>query len=335
MPRASEQPDLLPPERVQAQLQQVETRLLDYTLTQEPDGDFVQSILQVGVLTPILVRPFRNRFKVIAGRRRAEAAVRIGLRTIPAMVIEGSSQTVLAGLSVTENAHRAPNPLGDVQAIEVMLSAGAGPLQIAEELGISLSLVRQRMRLAALVDTLRDRVAEGTLSIHLAERLSRLTQERQIMFAEQNRDARRITAAHIREFQGETLRAGPLGNFSEDTDEMFSPAEMGGATVVGQGLANGQAYDIILWRNEQWVPLNLAANHLIDRIEHQGWGGVLALLTEVDRIMPVEPNDDSDAFFNAMEEMRTRVARRLAARPSAPLVQSNATMPASNSATMP
>lgn len=51
------------------------------------DG-LVQSIKDVGVLQPILVRPFSGKYEVLAGHRRLSAAKEAGLTTIPAVVRE-------------------------------------------------------------------------------------------------------------------------------------------------------------------------------------------------------------------------------------------------------
>jgi ParB/RepB/Spo0J family partition protein len=67
--------------------------------------ELIASILAVGVLEPIVVRPRGEGYEVIAGSRRTEAARRAGLTTIPASVLELTNvQTKL--ISLIENLQR-------------------------------------------------------------------------------------------------------------------------------------------------------------------------------------------------------------------------------------
>lgn len=320
----SNQVTLFPEEPIRTVTGRLDLNELDWICTQEPDTDFLDSVARFGVLMPILVRrimmnPREPRWRVVAGRRRCEAAKRAGLREVPVIVLQDElHEHGLAALSVIENSHRAPNPIGDLGAIERMIQAGAGPTQIADELGLSLSQVRQRMRLAGLTDAMKRCVQDGLLSIHLANQVARWSPEMQDRLSSfvQRLGFVRFTAAHLRAVQDAAREV----RYSEETEEMFSEPTMGAAVVVGSGIFEQEGYEIVMWRNERWVPqriLDLAVraerpNEVTVTVEsYSGWGGVLNLLNELDRIMPVEPNDDSDAFFAAMHEMRERVGRRL------------------------
>jgi ParB/RepB/Spo0J family partition protein len=65
----------------------------------------IDSILAVGVLEPIVVRPMEEGYEVIAGSRRTEAARRAGLRTIPASVVELTAVQAIV-TSLIENIQR-------------------------------------------------------------------------------------------------------------------------------------------------------------------------------------------------------------------------------------
>jgi ParB/RepB/Spo0J family partition protein len=68
-------------------------------------AELIDSIRDMGVLEPILVRQKGEMYEVIAGRRRLEAARRIGLQTIPASVLEVTDLQAII-ISLIENVQR-------------------------------------------------------------------------------------------------------------------------------------------------------------------------------------------------------------------------------------
>jgi len=78
-----------------------------YNVRKDP-GDLTEitdSVKDVGVLDPILVVQQGERYEVIAGSLRAEAARRAGHTTIPAMVLEVTDAQAIR-ISLIENLHR-------------------------------------------------------------------------------------------------------------------------------------------------------------------------------------------------------------------------------------
>ena len=65
-----------------------------------------QSIMEHGVLQPIVVNKVGHRFMIVAGERRWRAARMAGLNTIPAVVREFTSQQI-AEIAIVENLQRA------------------------------------------------------------------------------------------------------------------------------------------------------------------------------------------------------------------------------------
>src|SRR3984893_15888737 len=52
-------------------------------------SELMASIAEKGILEPLVVRPRGDRFQIIAGERRYQAAVQVGIRELPAVVREG------------------------------------------------------------------------------------------------------------------------------------------------------------------------------------------------------------------------------------------------------
>ncbi len=71
-------------------------------------GDITElklSIEEKGILQPLLVRPLKNRFEIVVGSRRYEAAKSLGLRKVP-VIIRPMSDTEAVSLSLVENIQR-------------------------------------------------------------------------------------------------------------------------------------------------------------------------------------------------------------------------------------
>ena len=123
------------------------------------------SILENGVLSPILVRPYGGKFQLIAGERRLTAAQRVGLLKIPAFVREIPDDKLLE-MALVENIQREQlNPMEEAQAYQkLMEETGHTQEQISERLGKDRSTVANSIRLLKLPPAVSLLVSEGKLS---------------------------------------------------------------------------------------------------------------------------------------------------------------------------
>ncbi|MHC1786076.1 MAG: ParB/RepB/Spo0J family partition protein [Christensenellales bacterium] len=133
--------------------------------SQESLQGLADSIREVGILQPILVRQVRNRFLIIAGERRFRAAVLAGLRTVPCI------QKDLDGLelrltALIENLQREDlNPMEEAAAISALMAEGSLTQQdAAQRLGKSRPAVANLLRLLNLPASVQQLVSEGSLS---------------------------------------------------------------------------------------------------------------------------------------------------------------------------
>ena len=120
------------------------------------------SILELGVLQPILVRPVGDRFELIAGERRWRAAQEAGLTTIPALVRE-VTDTASLEQALVENLQRQ-----DLTAME----EAAAYAQLAEEFALSQDDIARR------VGKSRSAVANTLRLLQLPPSVARLVNER-------------------------------------------------------------------------------------------------------------------------------------------------------------
>ena len=124
------------------------------------------SVVAVGVLQPVLVRPTDGgRFELIAGERRWRAAKRAGLQTVPALVRSVADADALEQ-ALVENLHREDlNPLEEAAAYQqLMEDFGLTQEQVANRVGKSRSAVTNTLRLFQLPPSVQKLVAERKLS---------------------------------------------------------------------------------------------------------------------------------------------------------------------------
>jgi len=125
------------------------------------------SILEHGVLQPILVRPLGDGYQVVAGERRWRAATQAGLETIPALV-EDLDDDAAMEIAVIENLQREDlSPLEEATIYEKMVTEhGYSIRKLAQKLGKDKGYLENRLRLADAPEEIRALVSvrKDTLS---------------------------------------------------------------------------------------------------------------------------------------------------------------------------
>jgi ParB family chromosome partitioning protein len=153
--------------------------------------ELAHSLLEVGMLQPIVVRPFGDeRYEIVAGERRYRAARLAGLNEVPAVVRTTQDGDLLTE-ALVENIHRADlNPLEEAAAFQQLLDDfGVTHEQLAAKLGKSRPAVSNTLRLLTLPAALQAQVATGALSAGHARALLTLDDP-----TVQTRVARRVVA---------------------------------------------------------------------------------------------------------------------------------------------
>jgi ParB family chromosome partitioning protein len=128
--------------------------------------ELAQSIREMGVLEPILVRRRASGgFEIIAGERRWRAAQRAGLREVPIVVRDLSTQQAFEA-ALVENLQREDlNPIETARAFQRLIEEhGQTPETIARRLGKDRSTIANSLRLLKLPGPVLERIEDGTLS---------------------------------------------------------------------------------------------------------------------------------------------------------------------------
>ena len=132
-----------------------------------------QSILQQGVLQPVLLRKVGERYQLIVGERRWRATTAAGLPTIPAIVRDVTGDLEMMELALLENVQREDlNPIEIARAIQqLQTECGLTQETIAEKLGLSRAHVANMVRLLKLPERIQAALMDGRLTMGHARAL--------------------------------------------------------------------------------------------------------------------------------------------------------------------
>lgn len=136
-------------------------------------AELTASILAIGVLQPILVRPEgTDRYQLIAGERRWRAASRAGLQMIPA-IVRVTDDVSSVEQALVENLHRQDlTPLEEAAAYQQLLEDfNMTHEQVASKVGKSRSAITNALRLLGLPPSIQSLLADGRLSAGHAKAL--------------------------------------------------------------------------------------------------------------------------------------------------------------------
>ena len=115
--------------------------------------ELADSIKQFGLLQPILVQDKGEYYEIIAGERRWRAAKLAGLKEVPVIIRNYSSQEIVE-ISLIENIQREDlNPIEEAQAYKRLLTEfNLKQDEVAERVSKSRTAVTNSMRLLKLCD---------------------------------------------------------------------------------------------------------------------------------------------------------------------------------------
>ena len=137
-----------------------------------------ESIREVGVLQPVVVRARGSGYELVAGERRVRAARLAGLATVPA-VVRDTDDTESLREALIENIHREDlSPLELAAAFQELLDdLGATQEAVAERLGYSRAHVANTIRLLSLPPDVQRLLALGRIQAGHARALLSLPDE--------------------------------------------------------------------------------------------------------------------------------------------------------------
>jgi ParB family chromosome partitioning protein len=151
-------------------------RLSNYTIHErviETIDDLALSILQYGLLHPIIIRIKESKYEIISGIRRYLACKKLRWKKIPCHVIEVSDKDGFE-ISLVENIQRKNlNPIEEARAFKVYITdfGWGGVSELASRISKSPSYVSKRLSLLELPSEIVDEISKSKTSPSVAEEL--------------------------------------------------------------------------------------------------------------------------------------------------------------------
>ena len=120
-------------------------------------SELISSITEKGILEPLVVRQRGDRFQIVAGERRYQAAVQVGLRELP-VVVRDVDDTEVIELALIENLQRKDlTPFEEAEALEGLAErCGYTHEDLARKLGKSRTSITESLALTAMPEAVRN-----------------------------------------------------------------------------------------------------------------------------------------------------------------------------------
>ena len=184
-------------------------------------GDLTElkaSIVEKGIIEPLIVRPRGERYGIIAGERRYQAAVQLGLTELP-VVLRAADESESIELALVENLQRKNlTAFEEAEALQALVEAFAYThAQLARRLGKSRTSITESLSLTAMPEEVQRlcRLADISSKSVLLEVVRQRSPEAMLALVEQitrdgdaTRQRARETAAANR--RGATGRSRPF-----------------------------------------------------------------------------------------------------------------------------
>ncbi len=181
---------------------------------EETLDSLTNSVRELGVLQPLLVRRDGDSYELIAGERRWRAAKRAGLQDIP-VIVRDADDTASLEQALVENLHRQDlNALEEAAAYQQLVDDfGFTQAKIAKRVGKSRPAVGNILRLLALPMGVQRLVGNGQLSAgHARTILGCEDEDAQVSLAERCVDEQ-LTVRELEQLlRGEDLAGDPAGD---------------------------------------------------------------------------------------------------------------------------
>lgn len=169
-------------------------------------AELADSIRQVGILQPLIVRQVGDRYQIVGGERRWRAAIQINLAQVPC-VIRNVTDDDMETLALLENIQREDlNPVDEAHSYRRLMERfGLSLREMAGRIQRSHEYIAQRLRLIE-VPELEDAVSNGKINPTVAQKIAQVDDPtaRQNLIDRANRGER----IRVRDFS--TSRSNPV-----------------------------------------------------------------------------------------------------------------------------
>lgn len=150
------------------------------TFAEESIQELADSIAQVGLIQPLVVRPVQSGFELVAGERRLRAVKSLGMKTVICIVQNDVVDETSAMMALIENLQREElNYLEEATCYSQLLTNfHLTQEELAKKLGKSQSSIANKLRILKLSPAVKDAMTEAGLSERHARALLSLREEK-------------------------------------------------------------------------------------------------------------------------------------------------------------
>jgi ParB family chromosome partitioning protein len=164
-------------------------------------SELMASIAEKGVIEPLIVRQRGERFQIIAGERRYQASVQVGLRELP-VVIRDVDDNEIIEVALVENIQRKDlTPFEEAEALHALATKSAYTHEaLARKLGKSRTSITESLALNAMPDEVKNlcRLADISSKSLLLQVVRQPTPQKMIALVEKIASQGGVTRAEVR-----------------------------------------------------------------------------------------------------------------------------------------
>lgn len=176
-------------------------------------SELMASIAEKGVIEPLIVRQRGNRYQIVAGERRYQASVQVGLRALP-VVVRDVDDTEIIEVALVENLQRKDlSAFEEAEALQALADrCGYTHEDLAKRLGKSRTAVTESLAVAAMPEEVRNlcRLADISSKSLLLQVVRQQTPEKMIALIEKlTREGQGVTREQARKAVASKKRGRP------------------------------------------------------------------------------------------------------------------------------
>lgn len=205
------------------------------TFDEESLRELADSILQHGVLQPLLVRPLPGGgYQLVAGERRYRASRIAGLKEVP-VVVKELTDTETMEIAIIENLQREDlNPIEEAEGLQALIDrCGFTQEDVAASIGRSRPAIANSLRLLKLPEDVREMTKEGKLSAGHARALLAFDNPAMMSEAARQTVEKNLTVRDLERMARQSA-ASPRRHTQKRRDSFYDEVELSLTETLGR-----------------------------------------------------------------------------------------------------
>ena len=198
--------------------------------------ELADSIIQHGVLQPLLVRPLpTGGYQLVAGERRWRASRIAGLKEVP-VVIKELSDVETMEIAIIENLQREDlNPIEEAEGLQALIDrCGFTQEDVAVSVGKSRPAIANALRLLKLPPEVRDMTSNGDISAGHARALLAFDNDAMIYEISQNIVKNNLTVRDVERLSKTKENVNKVRSSARRRDSFYDEVELSLTEVLGR-----------------------------------------------------------------------------------------------------